>query len=115
MAKHAWTNIPVERLNPLVTRQVLHTEKMTVARLLMKKGAVVPLHHHVNEQITMLTEGRLRFVVEGVETEISAGDLLQIPPNAPHLVEALEDSAATDLFSPAREDWIRGDDAYLRR
>jgi quercetin dioxygenase-like cupin family protein len=40
---------------------------------------------------------------------------LQIPPNAPHLVEALEESWATDLFSPVREDWIQGDDAYLRR
>jgi hypothetical protein len=30
-------------------------------------------------------------------------------------VEALEDSLATDLFTPAREDWIRGDDAYLRK
>jgi hypothetical protein len=29
-------------------------------------------------------------------------------------VEALEDSQATDLFSGRREDWISGDDAYLR-
>ena len=26
----------------------------------------------------------------------------------------LEDSLAVDLFAPVREDWIRGDDAYLR-
>lgn len=32
----------------------------------------------------------------------------------PRLVEALEDSVAMDLFSPIREDWIRGDYAYLR-
>jgi quercetin dioxygenase-like cupin family protein len=32
----------------------------------------------------------------------------------PHGVEALEDSVVVDVFSPAREDWIRGDDAYLR-
>jgi hypothetical protein len=30
-------------------------------------------------------------------------------------VEALEDTVAVDVFSPVREDWIRGDDAYLRR
>jgi hypothetical protein len=29
-------------------------------------------------------------------------------------VEALEDSVAVDLFSPVREDWVRGEDAYLR-
>jgi len=42
------------------------------------------------------------------------GQIVAIPRSAPHLVEALEDSLATDLFSPIREDWIRGDDAYLR-
>ncbi len=40
---------------------------------------------------------------------------LRIPPDVPHSVEALEDSVAVDLFSPRREDWIRGDDAYLRK
>jgi hypothetical protein len=28
---------------------------------------------------------------------------------------ALEDTVVTDLFTPRREDWISGDDAYLRR
>jgi hypothetical protein len=29
-------------------------------------------------------------------------------------VEALEDSLVLDVFAPRREDWLRGDDAYLR-
>jgi quercetin dioxygenase-like cupin family protein len=37
-----------------------------------------------------------------------------IPGNVPHRVEALEDSVVFDVFAPRREDWIRGDDAYLR-
>ena len=87
---------------------------MTVARLEIAKGAVVPLHRHVNEQITLMLEGKLRFVIDGVESIVSAGGVMVIPPNAPHLVEALEDSAVFDLFSPIRSDWITGDDAYLR-
>ena len=43
-----------------------------------------------------------------------AGEVMEISSNLPHLVEALEDSVAVDLFAPVREDWIRGDDAYLR-
>ena len=35
--------------------------------------------------------------------------------NVPHEVEALEDSIVLDVFSPARDDWRRGEDAYLRR
>ena len=45
---------------------------------------------------------------------VRAGESLCIPPNVPHSVESLEDSVAVDIFSPVREDWVRGDDAYLR-
>ena len=31
-----------------------------------------------------------------------------------HAVVALEDSVAIDIFNPPRQDWIDGDDAYLR-
>lgn len=101
-------------MNPLVSRQVIHGECISVAKITMLKGAVVREHSHVNEQITMLESGTMRFVVEGNETILKAGDNLQVAPNAPHWVEALEDCVAVDLFSPIREDWIRGDDAYLR-
>ena len=109
-----WTEIPEEQLNQAISRQMIHGETMTVARLRLRRGAVVPLHQHVNEQITLLEQGKLRFVISDEERIVSAGEALTIPPNAPHLVEALEDSLATDLFCPVREDWIRGDDAYLR-
>ena len=115
MKVHRWKEIPIEQLNPLVTRQVLHSDQMTIARLQLKRGAVVPRHQHINEQITNLMSGRLRFIFDDGETLIEAGDSLQIAPNLPHAVETLEDSVAIDMFSPTREDWIRGDDAYLRR
>jgi len=62
----------------------------------------------------MLESGAVRFTISGEERVLRAGDVLVIPPDAPHMVEAIEDSLAVDLFSPPREDWIRGDDAYLR-
>jgi quercetin dioxygenase-like cupin family protein len=114
MKLYNWAEVPEEQMSPTVSRQVIHAERMTVARIRMLKGAVVPLHHHINEQITVLERGKMRFVISGEEQILHGGQTLAIPPNAPHLVEALEDSKATDLFSPVREDWIRGDDAYLR-
>lgn len=88
---------------------------MTIARLEMQQGSFVPEHSHHNEQITTIEKGRLKFVLGGREVVIGAGESLQIPPNLPHSAEALEDSVAVDVFSPPREDWIRGDDAYLRK
>jgi len=115
MELHRWSDIPREQLNPDIARQVIHTGRMTIARLFLNKGAVVPRHHHMNEQVTLLQHGRLRFVFDGREEILQAGEVMRIAPDLPHEVHALEDSLAVDLFSPVREDWIRGDDAYLRR
>jgi quercetin dioxygenase-like cupin family protein len=115
MQLYDWSAIPVEQLREGIARQVIHTGRMTVARILLGQGAVVPGHSHPNEQVTVLEQGRLRFTIAGVEQIVVAGQVMRIPPDAPHEVEALEQSRALDLFVPAREDWIRGDDAYLRR
>lgn len=113
---HDWNDIPLETLNPLVKRQALHSNNMTIAHLHLTRGAVVPMHSHDNEQVTYLREGRLRFDFEGHQSVIlEAGRMMVIPGGVPHSVEALEDCLALDLFSPARQDWIAGDDAYLRR
>jgi quercetin dioxygenase-like cupin family protein len=115
MKLHEWSKIDREKLNPSCERQVIHCDQMTVARLFLKKGAIVPRHSHLNEQVTVLQEGKLRFAFDSADVIVEAGQALQIPGHEPHLVEALEDSVAMDLFSPVREDWVRGDDAYLRK
>jgi quercetin dioxygenase-like cupin family protein len=115
MKLHVWDSIAREPLGPTLSRQVIHTDRMTVARLYLTKGAVVPRHSHENEQVTMLVKGKIVFRFDDGETIVEGGQTLQIPSNVPHMVEALEDSEALDLFSPVREDWVRGDDAYLRR
>lgn len=115
MERYDWSAIAEEKMNPLLSRRVIHTGKMTIARIALKKGAVVPLHQHVNQQVTMLRSGALRFDMGGESFVLRAGEVLVIPSEMPHRVEALEESLATDLFTPQREDWIRGDDAYLRK
>ncbi len=114
MKLHRWNEIERERLGPLTARQVIHSERMTFARIYLKKGAVVARHQHENEQVSYLLEGRLRFDFDTEEVIASAGEVLLIESQRPHLVEALEDSLALDIFQPVREDWLRGDDSYLR-
>ena len=115
MQQYQWDQVEKEQLNPLFARQVIHGETMTVARVHLAKGCVVPEHSHYNEQICVVQSGALKFTLEGVNRVVRGGEVLRIPPNVPHSVEAVEDSLAMDLFSPPREDWQRGDDAYLRQ
>lgn len=114
MKVHRWADIPTEAMNESVTRQVMHTDAMTVARLVLRSGAVVPRHSHPNEQVSNVESGCLRFVFDDGAVDVWAGESMQIPGNVPHAVHAVQDSVALDLFSPVREDWLRGDDAYLR-
>jgi quercetin dioxygenase-like cupin family protein len=115
-SKHRrWADIVPEAMNALVTRQFVVGTNTMLARIVLKKGAVVPMHHHFHEQISHVVEGALQFLVDGKETVVSAGEILCIPANVPHEVTALEDSVALDIFNPPRQDWIDGDDAYLRQ
>ena len=115
MQVYHWDRVEKEQMSPLFARQVIHAETMTVARVFLSKGCSVPEHSHPNEQISIMEQGSLRFAVGGQEKVLKPGDMLRIPPNTPHSAVALEDSVGTDLFSPPREDWKRGDDAYLRK
>jgi quercetin dioxygenase-like cupin family protein len=115
MNLYDWNAMPAEQLNPLVTRRAVHTENLTIARLVIAKDAVVPEHSHVNEQVATVERGSLRFRIGDRELVLGAGQSVAIPPNVPHSVVAIEDTIVVDIFSPRREDWIRGDDAYLRR
>jgi quercetin dioxygenase-like cupin family protein len=93
---------------------MLNGEALTLAQITLAAGAVVPEHEHPNEQIATVVSGRLRFVVGGEEREVAPGESVLIPGGVPHRVEVLEDAVVLDVFAPRREDWIRGDDAYLR-
>ena len=113
-AHFRWAEIEPERMNPLVTRQYVTGTKTMLARLVLKKGAHVPRHQHPNEQVSHVVAGALDFLLDEKRVTVRAGEILCIPPHVPHEVIALEDSVALDIFTPPRQDWIDGDDAYLR-
>jgi quercetin dioxygenase-like cupin family protein len=109
-----WNSIDLEDLNPLLQRQFVVGQNVMVARVLLKKGCIVPEHSHHNEQITYILEGALKFWIDGKEIVVNAGEVLAIPPHMPHKAEAVEDTVDLDIFNPPRADWISKTDQYLR-
>ena len=110
----AWKDVEREQLNPHIDREMVVGDKIMLARVLMKKGAHVPMHHHHNEQVTYILEGALKFNVGGKEIVVRTGEVLGIPPNMPHEAWAQEDTVDLDVFNPPREDWLNKTDDYLR-
>ena len=105
MELYDWDGVGKESISPLIVRQVIHTPHMTILRGTFQEGAVLPLHRHIQEQVTMLIEGSLRVALADQEVILKPGEVLIIPSDVPHLVEALEYSIGIDLFTPARDDW----------
>jgi quercetin dioxygenase-like cupin family protein len=110
-----WDSVELETLNPLLQRQFVVGQDIMVARVLLKKGCIVPLHSHHNEQVTYILAGALKFWIDGKEIVVNAGEVLAIPPHMPHKAEALVDTVDLDIFNPPRADWISRTDQYLRR
>lgn len=109
-----WRSIELEDLNPLLQRQFVVGQEIMLARVLLKKGCIVPEHSHHNEQLTYILDGALKFWIDGKEIVVHAGEVLCIPGNMPHKAEALEDTVDLDVFNPPRADWINKTDQYLR-
>jgi quercetin dioxygenase-like cupin family protein len=109
-----WSSVEVEALNPLLGRHFVVGQNVMLARVLLKKGCMVPEHSHHNEQISYIVEGALRFGIDGRKIVVSEGEVLIIPSNMPHSAEAISDCVSLDIFNPPRADWINKTDAYLR-
>jgi len=109
-----WDSVELEDLNPLLQRHFVVGQNVMLARVLLKKGCIVPEHSHHNEQITYIVEGALKFWIDGKELVVKSGEVLTIPPHMPHKAEAVEDTVDLDIFNPPREDWINKTDKYLR-
>lgn len=117
-AKHyRWDDMPKEVLHDKLSRRLVTGDRMMLAHVYLKTGCLVPMHHHDNEQLTYVLEGALEFTLgedRSRKVVVRAGEVLYLPSNLPHEAVALEDTLDVDVFSPPRQDWLSGTDAYLR-
>lgn len=84
-------------------------EKMMQVVVWFEKGAKVPEHSHVHEQIASVISGKLMFVISGKPWNAGGGESVMLKSNVPHSAEALEETWVLDTFSPPREDMIKAD------
>lgn len=114
MSFHQWSNIPEEKLTDMISRKIISGEKVMAAQVFLKKGCNVVAHSHESEQLTYILEGALEFTLPSGKVTVGAGQVLLLPSNMEHGAVALEDTLDLDIFSPIREDWLTGQDHYLR-
>ena len=102
---YRWDEMPEEQLSETIGRKLVTADRMMLAHVYLKKGAIVPRHSHENEQLTYILEGGLRFWIgedESQVIDVMAGEVLHIPSHVQHKAEALADTLDVDVFSPPR-------------
>lgn len=81
-------------------------DRTTLAILELAPGAVVPEHHHVQEQLGMCIRGSVTFRVGDQVRALGPGGTWRVRSERPHQVVAGPEGAIViDVFSPPRDDW----------
>ena len=113
--KFTWSEVPKDNVTPTIARQIVTGVSAMAGLITLQKGSHVPKHSHVSEQLTYVFEGALRFVIDGREILVSAGEILVIPAWVEHEATAIEHTVELDIFSPIRQDWLDGTDTYFQK
>jgi quercetin dioxygenase-like cupin family protein len=98
-------NIKPKELAPGITGYYAHGDSMTFGYVELEAGSSVPLHQHVQEQITYIIEGELDMVIDGKQCLLTTGMYHAIPSGILHSAVAKTDCKIIDAFSPVREDY----------
>ena len=109
----AWDELEERTILPGMHGRFIHSGQMTFALWRIEKDALLPLHSHPHEQVVHMRSGELELFVDDARTVLKAGDVLVIPPNAPHRGRALTEVHVMDAFAPVREDYRDGAPSIL--
>ena len=103
-----WKAIPVENIAEGIDRQMVVGQDIMICKLRFDPFVVTPAHSHPHEQMTLVMQGKVKFIL-GNETQIvAAGDVLHFPSNHWHGATMLDEEVILiDIFSPIREDFLK--------
>lgn len=102
-----WASVPVEHPAPGIQRQLIVGQNLMISRFMFAPNLVTPEHTHPHEQMSLFLQGRVRFIIEGVERLAVHGDVLQFPSHCRHGATMMDEEVVLlDIFSPVREDFL---------
>jgi quercetin dioxygenase-like cupin family protein len=87
-----WDDRELAEVRPGIFGATLDTEQLTVTVYRYEPGCAWEEHAHAEDQVTFIAEGgTVDFVVDGVRTPLSAGELAVIPGGTPHSASVAAD------------------------
>lgn len=99
-------NIRPHQLGQGITARAIEAQRVMVAVVDLDPGAVLPEHHHENEQLGFVIAGTITMTIGGEKRQLEPSDMYSIQSNVPHdAVAGPEGCTVADVFAPPRADW----------
>lgn len=100
-----------EVVDGIKIKTISYGENTLMAEFMLRKDSVLPEHTHINEQTGYLIKGKIRLYINDSSRIMNPGDSWNVPSNAKHTAEVIEDSIAIEVFTPSRDDYLK----YINR
>lgn len=94
-------------------RRMVSGKHMTLATYKIPQGTLIRMHKHPSEQFMYVQAGLITVTSEGQDYQVVDGDILIIPSNVPHQIQAMQDTELVLVFSPPRKDWENEEHPHL--
>ena len=88
----------------IVSRALLATPEMRAVLFNFAAGQSLTEHTNTSRALIHVLSGVGEFTVAGVPRTLRAGDLLHLPPRAPHAVSATETMTMLLILAPERKE-----------
>ena len=98
-------DLEVKELIPGTQVRFVHTEHLTIAYWNFEPDALLPEHHHPQEQICHVIEGEFELTINGNTERLYPGKIAVIPPNALHSGVSITRCRVIDVFHAIREEY----------
>jgi unsaturated pyranuronate lyase len=89
----SFAGLPVEEPYPGLRRRTFDAQGATVNEYTFAPGARFPLHHHPQEQITIVEEGEVELTAADETVRLGAGEWSVLAGGVAHGIRALEHGA----------------------
>ena len=96
----------IEAVPGVFRKTLVYGERTLMTEFKLVAGHTLPHHSHPHEQTGYLVSGHIVLTVGGTPYDMRPGASWAILPGIEHGARIVEDSAAVEVFSPLREDYL---------
>ena len=100
-----WDEQEFTEVRPGIFGSTVHTPQLTATLYRYGAGSSWEEHQHPQDQVTMVLEGVIDFVVDGDAVRLHAGQLATLPGGTPHSATVPDDGDAVSINVFTFREW----------